>query len=317
MKIFLLNIKKHNWHKIILNLIILLFELLKWENSFGKELILHGKFQIVLYKKNEIYAMELIREIDKINEEVQGVFKLKWLEETPIVIELVDVDNEIEVIGKDYKNLPYWVAGYASPSDNRIVIRYKNIGSYPYLNLRSVLKHELSHIFLYRICKVNNVSVPKWFDEGLAMYVEKKWDLQDYYQASIRSIILQPIPLEKLRFYFPTEEQEAKIAYVESFSFINYLMHKNGDDFLNEVINRLIKGEDFEKIILTLTKKTIEENERDWHNAIFKYYKWIPIVASTGFLWIIITLFTFFFYWKKRKKDQLIVKKWQEEEYGN
>jgi len=309
--------KKHNLSKIIVSLIILIFELLKIENTFGKELITHGKFQIVLYKKNEIYAKELIKEIDKINQEVQGVYKLKWLEGTPIIIELVDVDNEIEVIGKDYKKLPFWVAGYALPSDNRIVIRYKNIGSYPYLNLRSVLKHELSHIFLYKICQVNNVFVPKWFDEGLAMYVEKRWDFQDYYQASIRSILIKPIPIEKLKFYFPTDEQEAKIAYVESFSFINYLMNKNGEDFLKEVFNRLIKGEDFENIILMLTKKTIEENEKDWHNSIYKYYRWIPIIASTGFLWIIITLFTFFFYWKRKKKDQLIIKKWQEEDYGN
>lgn len=283
-------------------------------DAAGPEVIKKGNFQFNVYKKNESVALALVKDSETINQQVRSYYDMKMLNDLIIIIDLVDPENESAVVQKDYINLPAWVAAYALPPEHRIIIRYKNVGSYPYLELKGVVKHELSHVYLWYICNLNHVTVPKWFDEGLAMYIEKKWGLDDYYQVAMGALRARPIPIRNLMYAFPQDEYEVKIAYVESFSLVSYMVEVYGQKFLSDLLSKLSQGQDFFETVNALTGSTMDQIAENWQNDIFRYYRWIPIFASTGFLWIIITLFTLWLYMRKRRRNKRIMERWEEDE---
>jgi len=285
-----------------------------YAGTIEPQVINKGNFQFNVYKKNEPVAAALVKDIKTIDQQVRSYYDMKELNDIQITIDLVDSDSESAVVEKDYTDLPAWVAAYALPFQKRIIIRYKNVGSYPYSGLQSVVKHELSHMYLWHICILNRVTVPKWFDEGLAMYIERKWNIEDYYQVAIGVIRTHPIPIRNLTNYFPQDEYDVKIAYAESFSLVSYMVDSYGEHFLLEILSQISRGVDFERAVKSLTGKTIDEIEQNWQTDIFRYYRWIPIIASTGFLWIILTLLTSWLYWRRRKKNQLIMEQWEQDE---
>jgi len=290
-------------------ILILLLQL----NVSAKSVISTNHFQFVIYKDGDPIAKSLIKDISEINEEMKRYFIIERTEK-PIIIELVDLKNDKMVTGRDYINMPDWIAAYAVPSQNRIVLRYNSIGTYPYIEIREVIKHELTHIYLDKLLQRTNNYAPKWFQEGLAMHIGRKWAWEDYYQLTIGMLRINHVPLSKLKNTFPDNEYDIKIAYAESFSFVNYLVKIYGDDFLKKLLIRLGSGEKFDSAIISLTKKSVEEIEKDWIDDSLKYYRWIPFIASTTFIWMIITLLSIFIYWKRYKKIKLIHKRWEEEE---
>lgn len=278
------------------------------------EIIKRGNFQFIIFKDQDPIANLLADEILRIDTEIKRYFTFEYLIDSPIYIELVDAKNDEIIVKRDYIDLPKWIAAYAIPSESKIVMRYNSIGTYPYIELRAVLKHELVHIYLDRIVQDKRNQIPKWFQEGLAMYIGRKWGFDDYYQLTIGMMRINYIPLKELESLFPQSEYEVRIAYAESFSFINYIVKRYGEESLKELLRRLSKGEKFYVVLKSLTKKSISDLEKDWIRETLKYYKWIPFIASTSFLWIIITLFSIYIYWRKHRKKQLLYKKWEEED---
>ena len=75
------------------------------------------------------------------------------------------------------QNTPSWVAGFADPQNDVVIIFPERVGSYPYRSLEGVLFHEVAHILISRTA--NGRSVPRWFNEGLASAAEQSWSLED------------------------------------------------------------------------------------------------------------------------------------------
>lgn len=297
--------------------LILLFSILIINfNSILKplETIERGNFQFLIFKDKDPIASALADDILGIDSEIKKYFNFEYLIDSPIYIELVDAKNDETVVKRDYVDLPRWIAAYAVPTENKVVMRYNSIGSYPYIELRAVLKHELVHIYLDKIVRDKRNQIPKWFQEGLAMYIGRKWGFDDYYQLTIGMMRINYIPLRELENFFPQSEYEVRIAYAESFSFLNYLVKRYGEESLKEILSRLAKGERFYEVLKSLTKQSISDLEKDWISESLKYYRWIPFIASTSFLWIIITLFSIYVYWNKHRKKKLLYKKWEEED---
>ena len=65
--------------------------------------------------------------------------------------------------------IPSWAIGVAYPSLNLIIIKSPRAIKRGHIDLIKVFKHEFTHIALGRAFK-GREKVPRWLDEGLAMY---------------------------------------------------------------------------------------------------------------------------------------------------
>lgn len=80
-----------------------------------------------------------------------------------------------------WRNLPSYAAGAAQAEAGRIIIILGRTGSYPYGDEFQTLRHELSHVLLFRSL---GYKPPRWLDEGLAMRAAGEWGwADDWYSA--------------------------------------------------------------------------------------------------------------------------------------
>jgi hypothetical protein len=73
--------------------------------------------------------------------------------------------------------VPSSTAGFAVAEDNLVVLFPSRSPTYPQDSLEDVLHHEVAHVLIARAA--DGRPVPRWFNEGLAMALERTWGLQD------------------------------------------------------------------------------------------------------------------------------------------
>ena len=81
-----------------------------------------------------------------------------------------------------WRTLPSYAAGAAQPYAGRIIIILSHTGSYPFGDEAQTLRHELSHVLLYRSL---GYAPPRWLDEGLAMRAAGEWGWSDEWYAAL------------------------------------------------------------------------------------------------------------------------------------
>ncbi len=96
----------------------------------------------------------------------------------PIDIAVVNRASEAPA----YWSLPSYAAGAANAEAGRIIIISSRTGSYPYGDEVQTLRHELSHVLLYRSL---GYSPPRWLDEGLAMRAAGEWGFSDDWYSAL------------------------------------------------------------------------------------------------------------------------------------
>src|SRR5688572_18785505 len=75
------------------------------------------------------------------------------------------------------RGTPDWIVGFADGAASTIVLFPARSPSYPYDSLDDVLRHEVAHVLIARAAP--DAAIPRWFHEGLAMAVERRWGFSD------------------------------------------------------------------------------------------------------------------------------------------
>lgn len=153
---------------------------------------------------------------------------------------------------------PKWATGFASRNN------------YYHCNPKTGerLVHELCHVYIYQNKKNE---IPLWLEEGFCEYVfyTQKGDVQ-------LDNLLQKnklIPLDTLSprtgkglLKYDDRPLNNNLAYIQSFSFVNYLVKKFGV----ETVLKLLSGEysDFKEYFKQLTNHNLDDLEQQWKEAI-------------------------------------------------
>jgi len=197
-------------------------------------------------------------------------------------------------------SLEDWVVGFADPSRNLIVILSpKAVKGVSLDDIGKIIIHEFTHV-------VVGIAIPKglprWLDEGLAMYEAREWSISRSYILAEATIKDSLIPLSKLTYSFPKDEEEASLAYAESFSILAYILNEyRGIEFHN-LVKALNTSVTIDQAFKDAFGKDLIELEDDWHRSIKRRYTWIAIIPTSTSLWLIITILFLLAYLKKRIK---------------
>ena len=163
----------------------------------------------------------------------------------------------------EHWKLPYRVNGYF---DGKLRIPYGGDKT-PFEAVRPMIKHELTHAF------VNVMSpkpVPRWINEGLAQWVEgKKIDVKSHdalvsFQLSSRVPDIAHLDKIFLAQQNPYNNQEMTLAYMKSFSLVEYLIEQNGIWSVVEFIKQYNASAGSEELFQKYFKAASREVEEQW-----------------------------------------------------
>ena len=208
--------------------------------------------------------------------------------------------------------LPDSVIGTAYHQLSRMVLKSPRALRGTPIHLRKTFVHELTHILLGQAF-TRHEQVPRWLNEGLAMYESREWSFDRVVTMTQAVLTDSLLPLSDLTHAFPQGKKNLELAYCQSFYLISFLVSEYGTEQFHDFIRSYSKEQVLEDVLLTIYGMNLYELERRWHRTLKMRFSWIPLITSSITLWFLITLIFMVSYLRKKKNVQVTLKKWEEE----
>ena len=205
-------------------------------------------------------VISLTSEISEYLEEAYRVLSSQYdlYPSEPFVVILYPRQQYFNVV-----DVPMWSAG---ANDGKIKLPIKGLSA---LNdeLKAVLIHELSHSFVDRKTLKNS---PAWVQEGLAKYAEGERMTTQGKQYLKNLIASGNLPrFQRLHGTFAGfNAQTAGLLYLQSLSFIEYLIDRNRLYQMNQFLDRLGKQETVTEAFEGVYLVSLEDMENRWRTDL-------------------------------------------------
>jgi len=211
------------------------------------------------------------------------------------------------------RQVPMWVSGYAISQQHLIVILPERVVGYPYDSLESLFAHEIAHIVIGQAA--GGQSVPRWFDEGLAMVAAQSWDIEDRARLAWAMVMEEPTTLSNLDQHFHQDRASAQRAYVLSHALVRYGIQQFGDEWPQQLLASLKQGVSFHDAFLRTSAQSLKHVQIDFWDAQTLWRNWIPIFTSSVALWLGILGLALYVFKKQRQRAEALQQEWKEEEH--
>jgi len=210
------------------------------------------------------------------------------------------------------RQVPPWIAGFAVAGSDLVVIFPERSPGYPHDTFDDVLRHEVTHVLIERAS--GGRPVPRWFNEGVAMAVERAWRFQDQTQLLYQLVLGSRTSLADIDRLFGGTQSDQTRAYALAGAFVRDLLQEHGAKVPGEILMRMGHGSSFDSAFTAATGRTPTTANYEFWERQRIWTTWVPIVTSTATLWSAVTVLALLAIRRRRKKDAEIEKKWKEEE---
>jgi len=208
------------------------------------------------------------------------------------------------------RRAPQWAAGYMDPIARIGGIRLAQAARYPYGTPEAVLAHESAHLLIH---DAPNLALPHWYEEGVATWVARDWQLQDQLMMSGRVLTSDLPRLDQLEPLFQAAPDQVETAYAASFSFVSWAAHRYGDGSVRDVL-REARTRSFERAWRAATGERFDHAESQWRRDALIRYRWIPGVTAFSTLWLVILALSAWVWSRRRARARALEARWAEEE---
>lgn len=267
-------------------------------------------FTFYFHAQDERLMRSLIEESEEIRRQILEDLGIDF--EEKIEVYLIPSSTEFQQYQPGVR-IPSWSVGVAYPSLNLIIIKSPRTHRQGRIDLRKVFKHELTHVAL-SIAFKGREKVPRWLDEGLAMYEAKEWNFSRVSTMTRAVLTDSLIPLSEITHSFPDKVDRAELAYSESFYLISFLVSRYGKERFRRFIKDYSGGKGLSEVLMEVYGVRLGELEERWRNYLSLRFSWIPIITSTTTLWFLVTLVFVFGYLRKRRANRLKLEEWERED---
>lgn len=203
---------------------------------------------------------------------------------------------------QDFQNIesgaPEWADATARPEENTVFL--KPLKSINADNLAVVFRHELAHILIYH--RLQSHRAPRWFEEGMAVLCSGEFEYQRFVLLAQIGLSGNFTPLEQLDDGFPYNSDEARAAYLESESFVSFLMDRLGPENFPKFLDKLAGGEEFYDALREVSGTGFQNLEKDWEHQVRHRYGMIAVLGGSTSLWFLITLLFLTAYLTRRRR---------------
>ncbi|MBI1849807.1 MAG: hypothetical protein HYR85_05635 [Planctomycetes bacterium] len=227
-------------------------------------------------------------------------------------VQLFDDDAGFDAAVSGHRIEP-WVAAVAIPSEARIVVR----GTTPEAHLTEefvpLLRHEVCHLLVGATAIEGRTHVPVWFDEGLA-----QWAADRLVVAEADVAILDRYgflaPFVQLDERFPTNASDARIAYLQSESFVRFVVYRRGLDAVRETLRRVRRGEVFADAFDAGAGVRFFELEREWKQWLHDEFSLPYLIARSLPFFALVALVVVLTFVVRRFRDRRLLRRMALEE---
>jgi len=199
-------------------------------------------------------------------------------------------------------SIPIWASGLAFPAYNLIFLRLVSPSASD-VDLDKLFAHEWAHLALAHA--LGSVTVPRWFNEGFAMYQSGEWSFERTRTLASGVISNRIFSLEALTDAFPEKVADIRLAYAQSIDFISFLFEKKGRAGFGHLIRLLAGGLGFLAALEEAYDTSLASLEDAWHADLRLRFTWIPLLTGTAGLWFIVSLIFILAYIRRRRRLRL------------
>ncbi len=197
---------------------------------------------------------------------------------------------------------------------NRILVRTSHLRAIGSGSLPETLVHETFHIYLGTLMRKKGVSVPLWFNEGVAQWVARQEiepAVLNLLQTKARGNSL--IPFSALAENFPWETGLSTQAYAQSLSFIEWFEERRPGTVRN-LLSALGGGQDFDTALRVSTGGDLRSLESAWRSTIAGRHSFLRTFFSQLTLFSLLSIVAIAAYIRYRIKRKRTHRKMQEED---
>jgi hypothetical protein len=210
------------------------------------------------------------------------------------------------------RSAPAWISGYAFSDRGLAVLLPERTPSYPDSTFEELVLHEVGHILVYRA--VAGGEIPRWFNEGLALFIGRPWRLGDHSRVTWALVSGRQVALADLEPYFHSSREAARHAYALAGAFVHDLVNREGPDAVARILSAVASGTRFDQAYFEVTGDTLADAEHDFWSRHTFLYRWVPIIGSSATLWVFITLLSLVAFRRRRARDAALRRKWELED---
>lgn len=115
---------------------------------------------------------------------------------------------------------------------------------------KRTIAHELAHLVVHQAVFGPYGDLPTWLDEGLASYAEG--ELRSDFQFQLNEAISEDelFSVRSLSSSFPTDPDEARLSYAQSYSLVQFLLDNYGRDKILELLDVFKEGSGYDDALL-------------------------------------------------------------------
>ncbi|HKY39574.1 MAG TPA: peptidase MA family metallohydrolase [Polyangiaceae bacterium] len=211
-------------------------------------------------------------------------------------------------------NAPYpdYAAGVAYGEIGLVLLTVKPVHPSSQHELSEVFRHELAHIALEDA--VGGHAVPRWFNEGFAVMASGETSFVRWQTLMTATVSDNLLTLPQMERTFPTDENEANIAYAQAADLVRFLVRREEQHRFRGLVSRLRDGESMDHAMLNSYGEETATLEAEWREDVAKRYTFWPVMFSGSFIWMG-TLGLFVLGWRKRRrKAAATLARWEREE---
>lgn len=212
-----------------------------------------------------------------------------------------------------YEALPGWANAVALPGKNLMIIKSPRWDQSETLPEVTAV-HELTHLLLHQAVKRH--AVPRWLDEGLAIYYSND---RQYISAShlSKAILTRSIiPLDQIDDVLSFQMPKAQLAYQESYTAARFLVETYGTVVLQNIITELAQGTTLDQAMTKTLGSNLEEFEVDWLAFIHKNYRW-NFIDGVDWVWLVVPFLFLLGYLLVKIRNRRTIKSWEASESGS
>jgi hypothetical protein len=209
------------------------------------------------------------------------------------------------------KSAPQWISGYALSDRSVAVLFPARTPSYPDSTFEELVLHEVGHILVFRA--VGSGEIPRWFNEGLALFIGRPWDLEDHSRVTWALVSGRKVSLTELEPYFNSSREAARHAYALAGAFVQDLVKREGGNTVGRILAAVSQGIRFDDAYREITGEDLAQAEDDFWSRHTFLYRWVPVIGSSATLWTLITVLALLAFRRRRARDAELHRLWEQE----
>jgi hypothetical protein len=235
------------------------------------------RFRILYTARSAGSARALSERVEATRDAFRDVFGRDWPGVTEI--RLAMGREEMEALALSGSRVPKWAEALAWPSHNVILVDALSLLK---PSGEVTLRHELSHVALGQLSS----AWPRWFQEGVAMYLTGDRFSVTQYAAMFRAVTQKRLfDFQDLAQGWPDHPADVEVAYAQSVTFVAHLAQRYGRERLGELVDQVQGGAPFEVAFARAFLTSLGVEQESWAEGLPSRYSWSPILTGGTVVW--------------------------------